>query len=362
MTIGEKIKALRQKNDVTQEKLAEYLNITYQSVSKWENNNALPDITLVVPIANFFGISIDELFDRDRETEAEEVDEYFEKDRVLANQGKVEEALAMWREAVQKYPRNYRCLSQLSHYLHSTLHIGYSREEKEKNAQEAVTICERILRDCTDQDVRDGAIQRLVYLYGDPRLPFADEEKAEKYALMAGDFYSCRELLLEHAYFYNTEEGQKKGLSVRQHNTLRYMQGLFMNLCYASYRSVEEHIFACETAIKMWESLIYDGNFLYYHYSIGCAHEFLARDYAVLQNREKALEHLEKAFYHARKHDGLPEGEQRFTCLFLSEATSDTSQSAQNYEYSFSELVRRAAQRSCFDFLREDEAFLALLK
>lgn len=38
MTIGEKIKYLRQKNDVTQEKLAEYLNITYQSVSKWEHN------------------------------------------------------------------------------------------------------------------------------------------------------------------------------------------------------------------------------------------------------------------------------------------------------------------------------------
>ena len=35
MTIGEKIKQLRQQNGITQEKLAEYLNITYQSVSKW---------------------------------------------------------------------------------------------------------------------------------------------------------------------------------------------------------------------------------------------------------------------------------------------------------------------------------------
>ncbi len=362
MTIGEKIKVLRQKNDVTQEKLAEYLNITYQSVSKWENNNALPDISYVVPIANFFGVSIDELFDRDGETESEEVDEYFEKDRVLANQGKVEESLAMWREAVQKYPRNYRCLSQLSHYLHSTLHIGYSWEEKEKNAQEAAAICERILRDCTDQDVRDSAIQTLVYLYGNPRLSFADEEKAEKYALMASSFYGCRELLLEHAYFYNTEEGQRKGLGVCQHNTLRYMQQLFMNLCYVSYRSVEEHIFACETAIKMWDALIYDGNYLCYHYSVGCAHELLARDYAELKKREKVLEHLEKAFYHAQSHDRLPEGETHFSCLFLSEATSDPSQSTKNYDCSFSELIRRHTDRSCFDFLREDETFLALLR
>jgi DNA-binding XRE family transcriptional regulator len=47
---------------VTQEKLAEALNISYQAVSKWENNAALPDLSLVVPLANFFGAPIDELF------------------------------------------------------------------------------------------------------------------------------------------------------------------------------------------------------------------------------------------------------------------------------------------------------------
>ena len=37
MTIGEKIRDLRKKNNITQETLAAYLNISYQSVSKWEN-------------------------------------------------------------------------------------------------------------------------------------------------------------------------------------------------------------------------------------------------------------------------------------------------------------------------------------
>ena len=36
MNIGEKIKDLRKKNDLTQEKLADYLNVSYQAVSKWE--------------------------------------------------------------------------------------------------------------------------------------------------------------------------------------------------------------------------------------------------------------------------------------------------------------------------------------
>ena len=64
MTIGEKIRELRKKNNITQEALAEALKISFQSVSKWENNTAMPDISMVVPIANFFGITTDELFDR----------------------------------------------------------------------------------------------------------------------------------------------------------------------------------------------------------------------------------------------------------------------------------------------------------
>ena len=79
MTIGEKIKHLRKKQDITQEKLADYLNITYQSVSKWENNTAMPDISMIVPLANFFGVTNDELFDLDRSKKEAVLHEYDEK-------------------------------------------------------------------------------------------------------------------------------------------------------------------------------------------------------------------------------------------------------------------------------------------
>ena len=59
LKIGDKIKSLRKAQDITQEKLAAYLNISYQAISKWENGTALPDITLVPQIANFFGVSAD---------------------------------------------------------------------------------------------------------------------------------------------------------------------------------------------------------------------------------------------------------------------------------------------------------------
>lgn len=62
MSIGQKIKQLRLDKQITQEELANYLGIAYQSVSKWETSITMPDITLLPSIALFFNITIDELF------------------------------------------------------------------------------------------------------------------------------------------------------------------------------------------------------------------------------------------------------------------------------------------------------------
>ena len=63
MELGKKIKQLRFKAGLTQEQLAEKLGIGPQSVSKWENAVAMPDITTLPLLAETFGVSIDDLFD-----------------------------------------------------------------------------------------------------------------------------------------------------------------------------------------------------------------------------------------------------------------------------------------------------------
>ena len=62
LNIGENIKTLRTEKGVTQEHLAEYCSVTYQSVSKWENGVTTPDLHLIPTIAEFFGVSINRLF------------------------------------------------------------------------------------------------------------------------------------------------------------------------------------------------------------------------------------------------------------------------------------------------------------
>ena len=67
MELGKKIKQLRFKAGLTQEQLAEKLGIGAQSVSKWENSVAMPDITTLPMIAEIFGVTIDDLFDLTQE-------------------------------------------------------------------------------------------------------------------------------------------------------------------------------------------------------------------------------------------------------------------------------------------------------
>lgn len=61
MTIGEKIFRLRTKASISQEQLAEKISVSRQSVSKWEMNQALPQIDKVIQLCDLFGISTDEL-------------------------------------------------------------------------------------------------------------------------------------------------------------------------------------------------------------------------------------------------------------------------------------------------------------
>ncbi len=59
--IGQFIKTLRKQNHLTQQQLAEKYGVTYQAVSKWENGNNLPDISLLKQMSEDFGISLDEI-------------------------------------------------------------------------------------------------------------------------------------------------------------------------------------------------------------------------------------------------------------------------------------------------------------
>ena len=63
MTLGEKIKGLRIKSNLTQEQLAEKLDLSRSAVAKWESNNGLPDVVNLKKLSKIFYVTIVSLVD-----------------------------------------------------------------------------------------------------------------------------------------------------------------------------------------------------------------------------------------------------------------------------------------------------------
>ena len=93
LKIGEKIKELRKAQDVTQEKLADYLNISYQAVSKWENGLALPDITLIPALSNVFGVTSYYLLGIKADENEEKLNEYYKTAMGCSHTGEMEKGI-----------------------------------------------------------------------------------------------------------------------------------------------------------------------------------------------------------------------------------------------------------------------------
>lgn len=360
MNIGIMIKKYRNQRDLTQEQLSEYLSVSVSAVSQWESGKTIPDVSTLLALANYFDITLDELFDRTSKDKEKVIEEYNKRSLEYANRGEVRNELALWREATQKYPGDFHCLMKLAYALEMTVYSGGESDELEKNAKESIAICERILRDCNENNTRNSAIQILVHLYSVKDFPFASEDKAVEYAMMAGTLFVCREKLLEHAYF--SEQSRGKRLNVKHSNILKYMDLLTMNMYYGKYENEEEKINACSAALKLWQTLIYDGNYQFFHCRIQKIYISLAMSYGKLQKRLETIDALRKALYHAKCYDNLPEGEQHYTSTFVRAATSDVSGHTKNYTFTSTDDVMRFMKSKVFDFIRNDAEFIELGK
>jgi len=197
-TIGQTIKKLRKERNLTQEELAQQLNVTSKAVSKWENETGMPDISQVVPLASVFGVSADVLFGIFGTSDDEEVQKFIDKiekeDRIdglwdeNGNWDEQKEIVLRTRRyesimGMQKqYPNNIKLLS---YFLGETEILA--REYKHVGDNRANEIFKEFLREANliinygkDMRVVMDAHRWLVWGYSD----FGDYEKATEHANM----------------------------------------------------------------------------------------------------------------------------------------------------------------------------------
>ncbi len=129
MKIGNKIRQMRKNAGLTQEQVAEKLGVSAQSVSKWENEISMPDISLLPDIAETFGISIDELFDLTTEQKFRRIENRIEIDEELPPQtfSEYEEFL---KSQVSVTENKATALSLLAHLYHHRMEADSLRVSK----------------------------------------------------------------------------------------------------------------------------------------------------------------------------------------------------------------------------------------
>ena len=156
LLIGENIKRMRRKRNLTQEEMAAHLGISFQSVSKWERGDGYPDITMLPALANYFGISVDELLGMSEIAKKAQYDEINRMWDENNKKGLHSENVALMRQSLKTFPNNALLLVQLSTSLEK---LEGTDEEKLKYLKESIAVQKQILQ--YGEDLR-CAVQRFI--------------------------------------------------------------------------------------------------------------------------------------------------------------------------------------------------------
>ena len=189
LKIGRKIRSLRKKADVTQDRLAEYLGVTAQAISRWESEICYPDIEILPAIADFFDVSLDELIGADPAIKENKIHAYIEKAHQAQCAGNFAQAVAIYREAVSQYPSSYQLQARLASAIGC---VDNGVKISLESANEAIHLCRRILEDCVDDPIRYHALTILCWIY---YRQLDDLEQAMEVVSQLPKFYQCQEMV-----------------------------------------------------------------------------------------------------------------------------------------------------------------------
>lgn len=194
--LGDKIKALRRRDGRKQEDLSAALGVTNQAVSRWEANKGYPDMELIPAIANYFHVSIDELFgyDNDRETRLASYIEEIDRMRELeGDQCKTafEEQESYLRKALAEFPNEWKLQMRLAWVLQSKAY--YNKKEPDKDVlSESAALYEQARKNCGDEHWKESLTEHLAGVY----TQLDEDEKREKLALESSPVNISREMLM----------------------------------------------------------------------------------------------------------------------------------------------------------------------
>lgn len=320
LDLGNNIRQFRRRDKKTQEDLAQALGVTAQAVSRWESGGSYPDMNLIPSIANFFGVTIDELFgyhnERENKINALVSQIRARKWKNTGADADFDETIALARNALVEFPGNERLMVCLASVLytagycrygehHLTDSDGYDIYDTQRHRgypewTEAVTLYEKALCTLEDGDFRREAVGDLMQLY----VAMGMYEKSRALAEKAPNLYSTREYMRICACDGN-ERVQAYGqaiLAILHASSVLIIRDV---LAAKQNMTVPEKIGSIQGAIRLFDIVCTDGNY-------GEHNRLIARMYTLLSlylwldgKRDEAFEALDQSLNHFRQFEEL---------------------------------------------------------
>ena len=248
--IGQKIKELRKRADLTQDRLADYLGVSPQAVSKWEVGSASPDLALIAPLCRVLGCTSDELLGIEATEDEEEAKELSKELMKLGGPNdlnRFEEIVAL---AAQKYPRNEQISYRIAETEYWTLGgmTGKSEEERRRK-EDAEKRLLALLADGKNETWKTYAASQLFHM----RMKDGLREEAKVFAEQSGPF---RDMHLLGCLEGEEWQNEQQFLVYKSLNWLRN---------YLNMRGDrEQHLPSYEAAEAVVKAIVKDGNYVMY--------------------------------------------------------------------------------------------------
>lgn len=320
--IGEKIRLLRKKNDVTQDMLADQLGVTPQAVSRWESGVCYPDMNYLPLIADYFSVSMDELLCYNSLQKAQKVQEYMgEADRLLDRE-KVAEAMELLRGALAEIPSSYELQLEMAGVL-SLYAVDAPKEEGRSALDEAVSLCRHILEGCTDDTVRDETKKTLCDIYAHQ---LEDNDRALEIADRLHGINVSREIIKATMLTGDVAFGQA------QRNLIYFADNIWWHLynlaCVpdiaGNHYSLGEKISILEKGVALFE-LIFEDQPLFYADRLANSYRQLAMLHLAANHIPAALDYVEKMAEAAIAYDHRP-ATAVYTSVIINRVTYDRAE------------------------------------
>lgn len=346
---GQNLKELRHSKNLTQEQAAELLNVSKQSISRWENNITYPDIWFLPVVASFYGITVDSLLGADYETNRKALGEYAEKRREAHHLGNIQDAFELSQEAYALFPNEKSVIDNLmsDSYLMGLHDIG---GRKKHYLEMCIAIAERLLKMTTDMEEQCRCIRNVATCY---KL-LGQQDKAVLWTNKLPSLWSGKE-----STGIGTLEGQEKIQAIQ--DSLDAVLHLIHRLLfvYAEHADLpaESRIEILEKIPKIFETLFENGDYGFFHLFLSRVYMEIAK---TAQDRDKSVDCLKKAAFFAQSYDHLTACEH--TSLLFEHCKISPEQFTKARNETRCEALAKELYQEDFQFLQDTAAFKSIVE